>query len=75
MITLTDEERQKFADWLDQEVTSDRKLVEMLEKMSPELARVRKIEIAAKAIVTKVLRSIETQIIGTSPTPAGAASE
>lgn len=63
---LTAAERQKFADWLEQDAASDRALLPGLEAMGPAVAALvksRKLDIAAKLHVARIVRSIESETI------------
>lgn len=65
MITLTQEERTKFAMWLEQEVETDNKLIVQMKKIPIPviLHKLRNQEMESKAVVAKILRSINTQVI------------
>lgn len=65
MIILTDEERKKFVAWLKQEITSDKLLLEGMEKIkAPEaLKRMRTAAIAAKAYLVREIELTELQTI------------
>ena len=65
MVTLTADERAKFAAWLRQEVASDEAIVGQMEKIAVpvSLVRERRIAIATKRYVANLLESIEDQEI------------
>lgn len=65
MVTLTADERAKFAAWLRQEVASDEAIVGQMEKIAvpASLVRERRIAIATKRYVANLLESIEDQEI------------
>lgn len=62
---LTDDERKKFAAYLEGEAASDLQMVAQLEKMTGQDAVVKhmKVRAAAKRMVAAELRSIETDSI------------
>lgn len=66
MITLTQQERDKFASWLEQGVQADDIIAKQLEQMgSPEiLIKHIKQRVAASSIVANELRKIEDMSIG-----------
>ena len=66
MITLTDEERRKFALYLMQEAETDKNLISQMEKIkSPAfIIDSYKNKMAAKLIVEKMLFNTETIIVG-----------
>lgn len=65
--TLTQEERDKFATWLEYQAKADHKMAEQIKdmrgppSMAEVLAKKYRVEAMAKEIVAKVLRSIETE--------------
>lgn len=65
MIHLTPLEREKFADWLEQEAMTDDGLVKQTESLPnmETIGKKYKMEAAAKRIVARILRSIETQTL------------
>lgn len=69
MINLTDQEREKFAAYLEQDAMSNAAMAAQMEKMDPTgtmgmLATKYKNEAAAARIVAAKLRSIQTDTIG-----------
>ena len=64
MISLTEQEREKFAIYLDQCADQDKKMAEELEKLSHgPIAKKYRTEAMAQKIVAGILRSWETQIV------------
>ena len=68
MINLTDQEREKFALYLEQDAASNRAMAAQMEKMDPTgtmgmLATKYKNEATAAMIVAAKLRSIETDTV------------
>lgn len=68
MVNLTDQEREKFALYLEQDAASNRAMAAQMEKMDPTgtmgmLATKYKNEAAAAMIVAAKLRSIETDTV------------
>ncbi len=63
---LSAEDRAKFAAWCQQEVTSNKAILEQMKNMNlPEaLMKEKRIETAACAVVFKMLSTGETQTIG-----------
>lgn len=64
---LTDQERNRFAAWLEHEAATDKGLLEQMEKLGPAFAVVtahKKGEIDAALLIARKLRSIESQSIG-----------
>ena len=67
MITLTDAERNHFADWLEQESASSEVLAKQAESLGPSFHVVVKrlrMEAAATMMVAKRLRNTESLTIG-----------
>ncbi len=64
MITLTQQERDKFATYLEQESKSDADMATQVEKFGPEvLVKKLKVEAMAARVIAEKLRSIETETI------------
>lgn len=65
MIVLTPQERQRFIDWLAQELESDNQIYAQMEKMQlpPVVTTNQRQKIAAKIVVHRELSSIEVQTI------------
>lgn len=68
MINLTDQEREKFALYLEQDAASNSAMAEQMKKMDPAgamgmLAKKYKAEAAAAMIVAAKLRSIEVDTV------------
>jgi len=66
MITLTQEERDKFATYLEQEVESSKQLIEQMKHIpnTEAMASALTAEMLAERVVAGKLRSIETQSVG-----------
>lgn len=60
---LTAKERQRFADWLRQELESNRAIMPQLEKTCPVLAKQYRMEMAAAIVIHKKLMAIEEQTL------------
>lgn len=64
---LTDDERRRFAEYLEQDAESNRMMAEQLAKIGPHgemIAKNKRIEMQAELIVAKMLRSAESESIG-----------
>jgi hypothetical protein len=63
MITLTQEERNKFVSWLKQDATNNDELVQQMEKISlpKNIIDTKKKEIMAEMIVANMLENTESQ--------------
>jgi hypothetical protein len=68
MTRLTDQERQRFADWLEMEADSNEGLAAQMDKiagpMMGEVSKRQRIEAAAMRLIAKRLRSTESMSIG-----------
>lgn len=68
MVSLSDEERQRFAAYLEQDAANDAAMAEQIEKMGggppmEMMAKKMRTEATAARIVAAKLRSIETQTV------------
>lgn len=64
---LTDQERERFAAWLEHEAATDAGLVEQMEKLGPQMAMLatrKKAEAAAALMIARKLRSTHGDSIG-----------
>lgn len=72
---LTDNERQRFLQWLEMQAESSRLMLKQFESLSPALAETltakEKRELAGYLIVAQVLRSSESMTIGSSDAAGG----
>lgn len=67
VITLSADERHKFASWLEQDAESNKLMIEQLAKLGPGhdlMAPRMKTEIAAALIIAGKLRGVEEESIG-----------
>ena len=66
MINLTQEERDKFATYLEQEVESSRQLIEQMEHIpnTTAMSSALTAEMLAERVVARKLRSVEIQSVG-----------
>ncbi len=63
MMLLTDEERRKFAEWLEQDAASCRAIADQLEKLGPmhhAMANKERIDAIAEMLIAKKLRNTES---------------
>ena len=61
-LLLSPEERNRFADWLKQDVESDKLMIEQLSKLGPPgelMAKKMKLEVAAGIVVLQKLLTVE----------------
>lgn len=59
MIKLTQEDRDRFATWLEEEAATDDKLAEQAEKLAaPAFVKMKRAEALAARVVARKLRSI-----------------
>ena len=66
-LLLTPEERQRFAAWLENEITTSDRLMLLLQKQGSiwePVVEMHRREIAASRVILNKLRSIESQTIG-----------
>lgn len=66
-MVLTQQERDKFAAWLEREAESAKAIIEQLEKLGPHgalIAKKEKQEMTAALIIAAKLRSIQSETIG-----------
>lgn len=64
---LTEQERLRFAAWLEREASTSSALIEQMEKLGPHVAPMvvhQRAEIAASLLIAKKLRAIQSESIG-----------
>jgi hypothetical protein len=59
-MTLTQEERDKFATWLEEEAVSAKQLAEQAQKLAPPLAEKLRAESLSASIIARKLRATVT---------------
>ena len=66
-LLLTDQERDRFAAWLEHEAATEEGLIEQMEKLGPHFALVvqqKKLEANASLVIARKLRSTQSMSIG-----------
>lgn len=66
-LLLTDQERDRFAAWLEHEAMTDKGIIDQLEKMGPAMAAVashKKAEASAALLIARKLRATQGDSIG-----------
>jgi hypothetical protein len=66
-LLLTDQERERFAAWLEHEAATENTLVAQMEKLGPSFALVieqKKLEANASLVIARKLRSTQSMSIG-----------
>lgn len=66
-LLLTDQERERFAAWLEHEATVERGLIEQMEKLGPAftlMVKHKATEAAAALVIAQKLRSTQSMTLG-----------